>query len=197
MSRQRKLNFIILNGVNYQEVLKMYNLKMTDLPTLALFDNTGNRDSFLNKAEIKINVQGLEKWITEFLSSAVPPAGKSIKSVSPPEINDGPVKIVTRGTFDQEVIDNDKNVMIEFYAPWCGHCKNLAPIYEEIGKEFESDPKVVIANYDCEANTPPEAYEIMGYPILFLFLAKDKANPIPYEGTRGKEEIIAFIKEYV
>ena len=63
-----------------------------------------------------------------------PQAGKVpkfIKSEEDPKDNDGPVKVVTANTFE-EMIFGGKDVLIEFYAPWCGHCKSLAPIYEQV-----------------------------------------------------------------
>ena len=57
-----------------------------------------------------------------------------IKSEEAPADNDGPVKIVTANTFD-EIVFGGKDVLIEFYAPWCGHCKSLAPVYEEVSQD--------------------------------------------------------------
>ena len=56
---------------------------------------------------------------------------KFIKSEEAPKDNDGPVKVVTADTFE-EMVFGGKDVLIEFYAPWCGHCKSLAPIYEQV-----------------------------------------------------------------
>jgi thiol-disulfide isomerase/thioredoxin len=61
---------------------------------------------------------------------------KYIRSEEPPADNDGPVKVVTAKTFD-ELVFGGKDVFVEFYAPWCGHCKSLAPIWEELGEQFK------------------------------------------------------------
>ena len=56
---------------------------------------------------------------------------KLVKSEEPPEDNSGPVTVVTGKTF-ADIVLGGKDVLIEFYAPWCGHCKKLAPGYEKV-----------------------------------------------------------------
>jgi len=58
-----------------------------------------------------------------------------VKSEPIPESNDGPVTVVTGKTFDEIVMDKSKDVLIEFYAPWCGHCKALEPKWTELGEK--------------------------------------------------------------
>ena len=55
-----------------------------------------------------------------------------LKSEDVPESNDGPVKVAVAKNFDSLVTDSGKDSLVEFYAPWCGHCKKLTPIYEEV-----------------------------------------------------------------
>merc|ERR1712226_849730 len=74
-----------------------------------------------------------------------------IKSETPPENNDGPVKVVVGHTFQDIVMDPTKDVFVKFYAPWCGHCKTLEPIWEELGEKVKDDPNIVIAKIDVTA----------------------------------------------
>jgi len=119
-----------------------------------------------------------------------------IKSEPVPEKNDEPVKVVVGETFNDIVMDPTKDVMIEFYAPWCGHCKKLTPIYDELAKKLQNVENVVIAKMDATANDSPVAkYAAKGYPTIFFAPANNKQNPITYSGTREVKDMSKWIKE--
>jgi len=103
------------------------------------------------------------------------------------------VKVVVGKTFDQIVMDTSKDVFVEFIAPWCGHCKNLTPKFEQLAKSFVGTNSVVIAKIDATENDTP--IEIKGFPTIFLFNANDKENPVTYEGDRTVEAMAQFIRE--
>jgi protein disulfide-isomerase A1 len=115
------------------------------------------------------------------------------KSEEIPAENSGPVTVVVGKTFNDIVLDSSKDVFVEFYAPWCGHCKNLAPIYEELAAKVASD-KLVIAKIDATANWYPSNVDVQGYPTLYLFRASDK-TPIDFSGERTVEGMEKFLKE--
>jgi len=95
--------------------------------------------------------------------------------------------------FDEVVGDPKNHVMVEFYAPWCGHCKKLAPTYEKIAKDFHKEKNIIIARVDSIANDNLNTrYRIGGFPTIYFFEAnKRNENPAPY--TEGRDEI-SFVK---
>jgi len=119
-----------------------------------------------------------------------------VKSEPEPEQH-GPVKVVVGTTFDEIVFDNSKNVLIEFYAPWCGHCKTLAPVYEELAEKFHDRKDVVIAKIDGTANDfPRDTFEVQGFPTLYFKPAGAGSSIVQYNGDRGLKDLEKFVKAH-
>ena len=89
------------------------------------------------------------------------------KSEPIPSSNDQPVKVVVGNNFDELVV-NDKWVLLELYAPWCGHCKKLAPVYDELAKVLLHNKDLTISKMDYTANERKEV-QVKGFPTLILF----------------------------
>ena len=105
-----------------------------------------------------------EKSVKQFLADFE--AGKLepyLRSEAEPEDNSGPVKVIVGSTFDAQVRNAGHWVFLEAYAPWCGHCKKLSPIWDDLGLAFgesEGKSKVVIAKVDATANDLPKAIDV-------------------------------------
>jgi len=106
------------------------------------------------------------------------------------------VTALTADTFSA-VTNGDRGVMVEFYAPWCGHCKSLAPIYEDVAKVFAGDASsVVIAKVDAtEEADIGESQKIEGFPTLKWFPKGASAVPVDYQGARTLEGLVDFVNE--
>ncbi|WJX33828.1 protein disulfide-isomerase [Trifolium repens] len=104
------------------------------------------------------------------------------------------VVVLTPETFNEVVLDETKDVLVEFYAPWCGHCENLAPIYEKVSAAFKSEDEVVIANLDADKYRDlAEKYEVSGFPTLkkktwICITEQDAHNLDRHNRTKAKSQ---------
>jgi len=100
---------------------------------------------------------------------------------------------LTPDNFDS-TIDGSRHVFVEFFAPWCGHCKNLAPVWDELGASFKGSD-VVIAKVDADANRDlGTRFGVSGFPTLKYFpKGADVANPKAYDGGRELDDLVKFV----
>lgn len=84
---------------------------------------------------------------------------------------------VTDTSFDSEVLKNDLPVLVDFWAPWCGPCRAIAPVLEELAKEYDQQVRVVKMNVDENPSTPSK-YGIRAIPTLILFKNGDVAGQV-------------------
>ena len=88
--------------------------------------------SILNSIFCLHSMESFEQFLKDLQAGSLEPF---LKSEPIPDDNSGPVKVAVGKNFDDIVTNNDKDILIEFYAPWCGHCKKLAPVWDELGEK--------------------------------------------------------------
>ncbi|KAI7782055.1 disulfide-isomerase erp38 [Diaporthe eres] len=152
-------------------------------PTLKFFDGKSDTPTDYSSGR---DLESLTNFITE--KTGVKPKRKLEKPSA--------VTYLTDSTFDKE-IGGDKNVLVAFTAPWCGHCKNLAPVWEQVAEDYENEPNVLIAKVDAEgenSKVTAKAQGVTSYPTIKFFPAGSKEAEL-YSGGRTELDFTTFLNE--
>jgi len=182
--------FAISNKDEFQYEMNEYGIDYVPSDKPIVTAKNANGQKFIMKGDFSVDV------LIAFLNQVK--AGELeafLKSEAVPETNDGPVTVAVGKNFDDVVINNDKDTLIEFYAPWCGHCKKLTPIFEDLGNKLIRE-NVAIVKMDATANDVPSQYDVKGFPTLFWLPKDSKDSPKRYEGGREVDDFIKYIAKH-
>ena len=181
------VNFVYLDATKYGGHANNVNLKQ-EWPAFAIQRQTDGA-KFPYDQKKTITEEAIRAFVADVVAGNVEP---SLKSEDVPASQPGPVFVLVGKEFT-EVVEQQKDVFVEFYAPWCGHCKNLAPIWDELGAKVPKS--IIIAKMDGTANDVPTKFniQIQGFPTLKLFRADNKV--VDYEGDRSLADLVRFLKK--
>ncbi|CAH9138253.1 unnamed protein product [Cuscuta epithymum] len=154
---------------------------------------SGNDDPKKYIFDREITLENIKEFAADFVEDKLKPFYKSDPI---PETNEDDVKIVVGNNFEEIVLDNSKDVLLEVYAPWCGHCQALEPTYNKLAKHLRSIESLVIAKMDGTTNEHPKA-KAGGFPTLLFFPAGNKSSdPITVDSDRTVVALYKFIKKH-
>jgi len=160
------------------------------LPTLRVVVPNGMK-KYTSETECSdLTVVTITKFVDDVLGGNISP---SLKSEPIPEKNDEPVKVIVGKQFEEIVKDTSKDVFVKYYAPWCGHCKKLVPVWTELAEAMADHKDLVIGKFDATVNEA-DGVEVRGYPTL-IFYPKDNKEGIVYDGDREIEGFKAWLAE--
>ncbi|KAG7089585.1 hypothetical protein E1B28_011252 [Marasmius oreades] len=164
-----------------KDLAKKYGV--TGYPTLKWFDADGKDEPYEDGRDI----EALAGFVTKKSN-----VKSNIKPPSPPDYH-----ILDIHSFDDVALDESKNVLVSFTAPWCGHCKAMKPTYEKVGTTFKPESDCIVANLDADdkKNTGiAQRYGVTGFPTI-KFFPKGSKEPIAYEGGRTEADFVQFLNE--
>ncbi|KAM5543624.1 hypothetical protein V8D89_002875 [Ganoderma adspersum] len=157
---------------------------VTGFPTLKWFDGAGKDEKYDGGRDLEA--------LANFISSKSG-VKSNIKPPAPPAY-----QVLDIHSFDEVALNPEKDAIVAFTAPWCGHCKRLKPIYEEVAKDFSNEPNCLVVNVDADAqNNRPlgEKYGVGSFPTIKFFPKGAKGEPLDYDGPRTEDAFVAYLNE--
>ncbi|ABN65589.2 predicted protein [Scheffersomyces stipitis CBS 6054] len=202
-----KINFVGLDATQFGKHAESINMDPAIVPLFAIQDTPNNKKYGVNQKE---NPEGpslktIKQFVADYLDDKLTPIVKSEDLPTEEEKKANPVVKLVGHNHNEIIEDVSKDIFVKYYAPWCGHCKKMAPIWEELASVFGSnkdDAKVVVADIDHTNNDVVLPFEIEGYPTLVLYPANGEVDektglrkPVVFSGARELDAFIDFVKE--
>ncbi|CAM4501269.1 unnamed protein product [Leuciscus chuanchicus] len=187
---KEKVLFITLDVTSDKadHVLKYFSISANNAPIIRLINTEkvvtyAMEGSTINKDTLRTFCQGV-------LDGTVKPF---LKTQEIPENWDkNPVKVLVGKNFNEVAFDETKNVFVEFYAPWCGHCQQLVPVWDALGEKYKDHEDIIIAKMDATENDVEDVI-IQGFPTIKYFPAGTEKKIVDYDGNRDLETFSKFL----
>ncbi|RZC35834.1 protein disulfide-isomerase [Asbolus verrucosus] len=174
---------------DHQRILEFFGMKKDEVPAARLIKLEEDMAKYKPESN-ELTSDSIKQFVEDFLAGKL--KQHLLTQDLPEDWDKEPVKVLVASNFDKIAFDSEKDVLVEFYAPWCGHCKQLAPIYDKVGEHFKDDKNIVIAKIDATANEL-EHTKVTSFPTLKLYPKGDN-NVIEYNGPRTFEGLTKFVE---
>ncbi|KAM9906639.1 hypothetical protein OXX69_006718 [Metschnikowia pulcherrima] len=199
-----KISFVGLDATQFGRHAEILNMDPEIVPLFAIQDNSNGRKYGVNQTEHPSpSTETIEAFIDQFLAGEAEAIVKSEPLPTPEDedYDENVTKLVAHN-YDGVLADESKNIIVEYFAPWCGHCKKLAPVWTELGAHYkDADESVVVAKVDHTLNDVDVPHNIEGYPTIILYPAHGAKDPktglrlgVVYDKGRDLESFKEFIE---
>jgi len=188
-----KLNFVWIDAIKFGDHAKSLNLQEAVWPSFVIQDME-KQLKYPFDQNIRVTPERVAEHVQLFQAGKLEP---QLKSQPIPTTQDESVYNLVGKQFEEIVFDDTKDVFVEFYASWCGHCKRLKPTWDSLGDHFVNvKDRVVIAKMEAQENDLPLSlpFQVSGFPTLKFKQAGTKEF-MDYDGDRSLESLILFVEE--
>ena len=174
---------------DHERIMEFFGLKKTEKPEMRLIKLEEEMTKFKPESN-EISSDNIRAFVNKVLDGKL--KQHLLSQDLPEDWDKTPVKTLVSTNFDEVALDKEKDVLVEFYAPWCGHCKQLAPIYDQLGEKYADRADVVIAKVDATGNEL-EHTKVNSFPTIKLY-KKDTNQVIEYNGERTLDGLSRFLE---
>ncbi|KAG1783287.1 thioredoxin-like protein [Suillus placidus] len=189
-----EINFVWIDATKFGEHAKALNLAEPKWPSFVI-QKLEDQLKYPYDQNKPVEAEAISAMVGDYLAGKLLP---KLKSQPIPESQNESVFTLVSEQFDEVVYDDSKDVFVEFYATWCGHCKRLKPIWDSLGDHFaEVKDKLVIAKMESTENDLPASapFRISGFPTL-KFKPAGSREFLEYNGDRELESLVAYVEEH-
>jgi len=181
--------YVDIDNAENERILEFFGLKKEQCPTIRLI-NLGEDMTKFKPETVNLKPEAVSAFVQSYLDGKLKPFLMS--EAIPEDWDKNPVKVLVGKNFEEVALNAEKAVLVEFYAPWCGHCKSLAPIWEELGAKYKDHENIIIAKMDATANEL-EQVKVHSFPTIKYFPIGENAEAVDFNGQRTLEGFSKFL----
>ncbi|XP_014215724.1 protein disulfide-isomerase [Copidosoma floridanum] len=177
------------DDTDHERILEFFGLKKEDVPSMRIIKLEEDMSKY-KPDNSEPTADNVKDFVSKFLAGEL--SKHLLTETLPEDWDKHPVKVLVSTNFKEVAYNKDKKVLVEFYAPWCVHCKQLAPIYDQLGEKYKDDDKIVIAKMDATANELDDV-KVTSFPTIYLYKAETN-EAVQYNGKRTLDGLVEFLE---
>jgi len=174
---------------DHKRIMEFFGMEESELPSMRIIKLEEDMSKF-KPASTELSDSNIRAFVKSYLAGELKP--HLMSEEIPEDWDKEPVKVLVAKNFEEVAKDTTKDVLVEFYAPWCGHCKQLTPIWDKLGEKYKDHESIIIGKMDSTANEL-EDIKVQGFPTIKL-IQKETNKIIDYNGERTLDGFVKFLE---
>jgi len=174
---------------DHKRIMEFFGMEESELPSMRIIKLEEDMSKF-KPASTELSDSNIRAFVKSYLAGEL--KAHLMSEEIPEDWDKEPVKVLVAKNFEEVAKDTAKDVLVEFYAPWCGHCKQLTPVWEKLGEKYKDHESIIIGKMDATANEL-EDIKVQGFPTIKL-IQKETNKIIDYNGERTLDGFVKFLE---